>query len=57
MLDEFKSTDLFCDYYKKWIAVYKEGAIRKVTLDKYYMTYRWLQKLIPELKLGDLTRC
>lgn len=56
MVNEFKSTDLFCDYYKKWIAVYKEGAIRKVTLDKYYMTYRWLQKLIPELKLGDLTR-
>ena len=35
---------------------YKEGAIRKVTLDKYKMTLRWLRKLIPDLKIKDLTR-
>ena len=38
MLDDVKRTDLFCDYYEKWVKVYKEGAIRKVTLDKYKMT-------------------
>lgn len=48
--------DLFCDYYEKWIKIYKEGAIRKVTLDKYKMTLRWLRKLIPDLKIKDLTR-
>ncbi len=56
MLDEFKKTDLFCDYYAKWIEVYKHGAIRKVTLDKYLMTHQWLKKLVPELRLCDVNR-
>lgn len=56
MLDQVKNTDLFADYYAKWVHVYKEGAIRKVTLDKYLMTQSWLYKLIPELKLCDMTR-
>lgn len=51
-----KRTDMFCDYYVKWITVYKEGAIRKVTLDKYFMTHRWLEKLIPDLRICDLNR-
>ena len=42
MLEDVKSTDLFCEYYAKWIEVYKEGAIRKVTMDKYRMTLSWL---------------
>ena len=56
MLSELTSTDLFCDYYKQWINVYKDGAIRKVTLNKYYMTHSWLVKLVPELKLCDINR-
>lgn len=56
MLNEAKKTDLFCDYYEKWIQVYKEGAIRKVTLDKYKMTQAWLKKLAPTLTLCDLNR-
>ncbi len=56
MLDQVKSTDLFKDYYAQWVHVYKEGAIRKVTLDKYLMTQSWLDKLIPALKLCDMTR-
>ena len=23
----------FCDYYSQWISVYKEGAIREVTME------------------------
>jgi hypothetical protein len=38
MLDEIKKTDLFCEYYARWITVYKQGAIRKVTMDKYLMS-------------------
>ena len=34
MLTETKRTDLFCEYYAKWITVYNKGAIRKVTMDK-----------------------
>lgn len=56
MLDNINNKILFCDYYEKWIKVYKEGAIRKVTLEKYYMTHRWLKKLIPELKICEMTR-
>lgn len=56
MLDEIKKTDLLCDYYARWIVVYKQGAIRKVTLDKYLMTHQWLLKLVPELRLCDVNR-
>ena len=56
MLETMKRTDLFCDYYKNWIQVYKEGAIRNVTLNKYKMTYQWLVKLIPRLQIQDMNR-
>lgn len=56
MLGEIKKTDLFCDYYARWITVYKQGAIRKVTLDKYHMSHQWLVKLAPELRLCDVNR-
>ena len=56
MLNQVKSTDLFTDYYSQWVKVYKEGAIRKVTLDKYLMTQSWLVKLAPDLKMCDVTR-
>ena len=55
-LNQFTRTDLFCDYHAQWVSVYKEGAIRKVTLDKYLMTQEWLKKLIPEVRLCDVTR-
>ena len=55
-MTETQKEELFCDYYKKWIDVYKKGAIRKVTLDKYFMTHKWLVKLIPELKVSEMTR-
>ena len=38
MLDEIKATDLVVDYYRQWMSVYKEGAIRDVTFAKYRMT-------------------
>ena len=51
-----KSNMLFCDYYKQWISVYKEGAIRPVTMNKYNMAHNWLIKLIPDLIISDLDR-
>ena len=56
MLKEIKDTDLFCEYYAKWITVYKKGAIRKVTMDKYLMTHQWLVKLASNLKICELNR-
>ncbi len=51
-----KSDMLYCNYYKQWISVYKEGAIRPVTMNKYNMAHQWLVKLIPELVINDLDR-
>jgi integrase len=56
MLENVKPTDLFCEYYARWIEVYKEGAIRKVTMDKYRMTLSWLVKLAPNLTICGLNR-
>lgn len=50
------STELFCEYYKQWIDVYKRDAIREATLAKYQMTHKWVEKLAPELKVSELTR-
>lgn len=56
MLSEVNKSELFCDYYLQWIKVYKEGAIRKVTMDKYLMTHSWLKQLIPNVKICEVTR-
>lgn len=47
---------LFYDYFKEWIRIYKEGAVREVTLKKYYLTLQWIEKLCPELLLIDIDR-
>ena len=56
MLSKVTKDELFCRYYAQWIRVYKEGAVRKVTMDKYLMTQAWLEKLAPSLKLCEVTR-
>ncbi|GGB03676.1 site-specific integrase [Macrococcus hajekii] len=56
MLTHISKDDLFHDYYKQWITIYKEGAIRRVTMSKYLMTHQWLIKLIPDLRLNEMTR-
>ena len=48
--------ELFHEYYNRWIHIYKEGAIRNVTMDKYKMTQLWLKRLIPTLEICQLTR-
>lgn len=53
---EDKCDELFCDYYKRWIEVYKNGAVRQVTMNKYKMTHRWLVRLVPKLTLKQLDR-
>lgn len=47
---------LFREYYAHWVSVYKEGAIRPVTLAKYQMTQSWVERLLPKLQVQDLTR-
>lgn len=56
MSNEFQPTDLLTEYYRNWIMMYKEGAIRDVTLSKYWMSLSWIEKLAPNLRLGEVTR-
>lgn len=49
-------SELFHVYYQKWIEIYKEGAIRDITLKKYKITLAWLRKLVPSLRLSELNR-
>lgn len=56
MSNKITKDTLFHEYYDQWITMYKEGAIRKVTMDKYRMTQQWLKKLIPDLKVCEMTR-
>lgn len=56
MKNILRKSELFYEYYEKWINVYKEGAIREVTMKKYKLTLSWLKKLAPELEIKNLTR-
>lgn len=56
MISELTPQDTFCNYYRQWVAMYKEGAVREVTLKKYQLTCTWLNRLIPNLKLDELNR-
>lgn len=39
-----------------WISVYKEGAVQKVTMQKYLNSCQWVEKLLPNLRICDLSR-
>ena len=56
MLNDMNRTSLFYEYYAQWIEVYKKGAVREATLAKYLMTQKWVEKLMPEVKVSELTR-
>ena len=56
MLKIEEKSELFYIYYEKWIHIYKEGAIRDVTMRKYEITLLWLKRLVPNLRLSQLNR-
>ena len=56
MSNDTNNNVLFSKYYAQWIDVYKKGAIREATMAKYLMTQRWVEKLVPELRVSELTR-
>ena len=51
-----KKNQLFSAYFAEWIELYKVGAIRPVTLRKYYINQQYIEKLAPDLQVKDLTR-
>lgn len=50
------ASPLFSDYFNDWVATYKEGAIRLVTMKKYRSTQHWIKTLAPSLHIGEITR-
>ena len=56
MVKAKEGSELFYKYYEQWIRIYKEGAIREVTMKKYEITLVWLQRLVPDLRLSELNR-
>lgn len=56
MIKDTKKNELFYEYYKRWISVYKQGAVRKVTMDKYILAAEWIKKLAPDLRVYELNR-
>ena len=50
------STTLFYKYYLDWIHIYKDNAVRQVTLDKYYLVQKRLKELAPDLHMNELNR-
>lgn len=56
MITAASSTMLFHEYYSQWITIYKDGAIRRVTMAKYHLTAQWVKRLVPELRVCEMTR-
>lgn len=56
MLNKITKNNYFHTYYKQWIIIYKEGAIREVTMKKYLMALKWIEQLAPTLKLCEVNR-
>ena len=46
MLEDMDKDTLFYEYYKQWVELYKNGAIREATMAKYLMTQKWVEKQI-----------
>lgn len=44
------------EYFIEWVEMYKVGAIRDTTLEKYYISHKHLINLAPSLRLKDLNR-
>lgn len=49
-------TVLFHNYFKEWVELYKVGAVRPITLQKYWINHQWLSKLAPSLTFEELDR-
>lgn len=56
MSEKHRPNDLFTDYFVQWIKLYKDGAVRPITLNKYWLALSWLKKIAPNLKMQDIDR-
>lgn len=55
-MNTYDDNELFYKYYERWIKVYKDGAIRKSTMQKYMLSLKWIKKIAPRLHIKDINR-
>ena len=55
-METYDNNELFYKYYERWIKVYKDGPIRKSTMQKYMLSLKWIKKLAPRLHIKDINR-
>jgi len=51
-----KATQFFHEYFSDWMEIYKNGAVRPITYQKYLMTSRRLTELAPTLRIEELNK-
>lgn len=51
-----KKDKLLYKYFEEWITIYKEGAVGDRTIDKYWLSYRHLKRIAPNVMLSQVTR-
>ena len=56
MLKKINKKELLSAYFERWISLYKEGAIRKVTMDKYKLSLTWIKKIASKKRLCDINK-
>ena len=56
MLTKKLPAPYFHEYFAEWAALYKQGAIRPITYQKYLVTFRRLVELAPNLRLMELDK-
>lgn len=50
------ANQLFHEYFNEWLEVYKQGAVRPITYQKYLMTAQRLGELAPALRICELDK-
>jgi len=56
MYKKREKAQYFHEYFAEWMIVYKQGAVRPITYQKYQMTLRRLTELAPTLRLNELDK-
>lgn len=46
----------FHEYFYEWMTTFKKGTVKKVTYQKYEMSYQHLKRIAPDIELSDLNR-
>jgi len=56
MYTKRKKNQYFHKYFAEWIELYKRGAVRPITYQKYQMTLQRVVELAPNLRLDELNK-